>query len=162
MVDRRSFLDEIDKTIIEMLQKDAKSPPSKIAERCQISSQSTIKYRIERLEEEGIIQGYHAQINLSAHQEEFNTCLELTSKIEPGQIPKVEALLQNIPEIWAVYSVLGRKNYIILAKTANQQAFMEKIYTNLMNSNLFTEIDIKVIAKVLKTARTEKFFDQNK
>lgn len=56
-------LDEIDRHIIYELMSDARrSSPPKIAEAVDVSP-GTIRNRIERLEEQGIITGYHAHVN---------------------------------------------------------------------------------------------------
>lgn len=56
-------LDEVDKIILFELQKDArKTSSTDIAEQIGISS-STVRNRIGRLEDEGIIRGYHIDID---------------------------------------------------------------------------------------------------
>jgi DNA-binding Lrp family transcriptional regulator len=56
-------LDEVDKKILYELQKDARATSSSdIAAELDISS-STVRNRIHRLEEEGVIRGYHIDID---------------------------------------------------------------------------------------------------
>ena len=160
MVDRRKLLDDIDINILEQLQENCLISKGEIAEKCQIASESTVSYRINRLENEGIIQGYHAQINLASHQEEFDTCLLIASKIEPNYIQKMENVLRNIPEVWGVYFILGQKNFLVMAKTANQADFMKKVYTILINSHLVTEIETLVVSKIIKEDHSRILFEK--
>ncbi|WP_457557405.1 Lrp/AsnC family transcriptional regulator [Candidatus Harpocratesius sp.] len=149
MNERRSFLDDIDKILLKELQKNCQIPRSKLAEIVKVSL-STINYRIKRLEQEGIIQGYHAHINLTGVQEEFNICLLLKAKIHPNYIVEVSSLLESIQEVWAVYATLGSKNFVIFAHTPNQHTFMNKVYQELLNSHLIEDIDMLVINNILK------------
>jgi len=55
-------LDLKDKKILEVLQKDARLPVSKIAKKVQMPPDS-VKYRIRRLEKLGVIRFYHAVLN---------------------------------------------------------------------------------------------------
>ena len=55
-------MDKIDAKILEMLQKDARIPLKQIASEVYLSSPA-VSARIERLEKEGILQGYQAIVN---------------------------------------------------------------------------------------------------
>ena len=75
-------LDNIDRKIIELLQKNARMPIKEIAKEVFLSSPA-VSARIERLEESGIITGYHAIVNpllLGYHIRAF-----INLEVEPGQ-----------------------------------------------------------------------------
>lgn len=55
-------LDRIDRTILNMMQEDAKRPLKEIAEQVYLSTPA-VSSRIEKLEKEGYILGYHAEVN---------------------------------------------------------------------------------------------------
>lgn len=55
-------MDHIDEEILMMLQKNARTPLKAIAEKVYLSSPA-VAARISRLEKEGIIKGYHTDIN---------------------------------------------------------------------------------------------------
>jgi DNA-binding Lrp family transcriptional regulator len=56
-------LDEVDRGILYTLQQDARNTPiADIADTVEVSA-STVRNRIERLEDEGIIEGYYPKIN---------------------------------------------------------------------------------------------------
>ena len=54
-------MDHIDRKIIDILQKDARSPLKEIADRVFLSSPA-VSARIARLEKEGCLTGYQAQV----------------------------------------------------------------------------------------------------
>lgn len=59
---RKEQLDETDKIILDMLQTNAKTPLKEMANRVYLSTPAVLA-RIDRMEKEGYITGYHAQIN---------------------------------------------------------------------------------------------------
>ena len=62
---RHELPDEADKIILNILQKNAKTPLKEIAERVYLSIPA-VSARIEKMEKEGLITGYHAQVNSMA------------------------------------------------------------------------------------------------
>ena len=59
-------LDNIDRGILYMLQEDARNTTSEdIADKTGVSA-STIRNRLERLEDDGVIRGYHPEIDYEA------------------------------------------------------------------------------------------------
>jgi len=56
-------LDEVDRGILFVLQQDARNTTiAEIADEVEVSS-STVRNRIDRLEDEGVIEGYYPKIN---------------------------------------------------------------------------------------------------
>ena len=55
-------MDHIDRKIIDILQKDSRSPLKEIADRVFLSSPA-VSARIARLEKEGCLTGYQAQVD---------------------------------------------------------------------------------------------------
>lgn len=62
---RKEQLDETDKIILDMLQTNAKTPLKEMANRVYLSTPA-VSARIDRMEKEGYITGYYAQINPAA------------------------------------------------------------------------------------------------
>ena len=55
-------LDDTDRAILRILQEDARTPFSEVARRIDMSS-ATVHDRVGRMEEAGVIEGYHAKVN---------------------------------------------------------------------------------------------------
>lgn len=62
---KKDILDKVDQTILEILQENAKTPLKEIANQVYLSTPA-VSARIEKMEKEGIIMGYQAQINPEA------------------------------------------------------------------------------------------------
>lgn len=75
-------LDNIDKKILEILQKNARTPIKEIAKEVFLSSPA-VSSRIDRLEQAGVLLGYHAAVNplfLGYHIKAF-----INLEVEPKQ-----------------------------------------------------------------------------
>lgn len=102
-------LDDIDRTIIRILQKNGRASLKEIASQVYLSSPS-VATRIEKLEQEGIITGYHAQINpmMLNYRIKAFICLEVDPKDKPVFYPFIKAV-PNVVECNCVtgdYSML--------------------------------------------------------
>ncbi|MDE2430804.1 MAG: Lrp/AsnC family transcriptional regulator, partial [Burkholderiales bacterium] len=62
MTSAKVKLDRIDRNILEALQEDARLSSANLAERVSITP-SPCWRRVKRLEEEGVIRGYHARLD---------------------------------------------------------------------------------------------------
>ncbi|WP_396610229.1 Lrp/AsnC family transcriptional regulator [Haloferax sp. S1W] len=105
-------IDDVDRTILHALQEDARNLSSgDIAERAG-TSDSTVRKRIKRLEERGVIKGYHAAIDYQNSGFPFKMLLFCTAPI-----PKRGEMIQDVLSIDGVVSVqelvTGEKNLLI-------------------------------------------------
>ena len=93
-------LDSVDRAIIHALQADARhTSSSTIAEEVGVSA-STVRNRIGRLEEAGIVRGYHADIDYERAGYQLYTLIVCTAPI-----PDREALARAALDIEGVVSV---------------------------------------------------------
>ncbi|WP_134669179.1 Lrp/AsnC family transcriptional regulator [Halorussus marinus] len=93
-------LDDLDKYIIHMLQRDArKASTSTIAEHADVSA-STVRHRIRQLEDDGVITGYHPAVDYEAAGLQLRTLIVCSAPI-----PDREALAQRAKEVEGVVAV---------------------------------------------------------
>ena len=105
-------LDNIDRKIIEMLQKNARTPVKEIAKEVFLSSPA-VSARIEHLEKNALITGYHAQINpvfLGYHIKAF-----INLEVEPNQKKDFYPFIQSIPNVIECNCVTGDYSMLIEA-----------------------------------------------
>ncbi len=148
MVNPPKSLDKVDRGILEILQKDCRTPLEEIAKKLGISK-STAHYRVKRLEAEGIIEGCYAKINAAKLGKDFITITMIRAKYGPGYHEKVGKKLAEIPGVWAVYFVLGEIDFIVMARTKNREKFMEKL-DKIINLGEIERTNTQVVAKILK------------
>lgn len=108
-------MDDIDRKILRLLQKNARISLKAIAEKTFLSSPA-VSARIERLEKEGIISGYHAwvdPIKLGYHILAF-----INLDVLPEDKPKFYAYAEGVPNILECSYVTGE--FSMLMKVAFQ------------------------------------------
>ena len=103
-------LDSIDKKIIDILQKNARTPIKDIAKEVFLSSPA-VSARIEKLEKSGIVIGYHAQINPFLFG--YNIRAFINLEVEPFQKKDFYAFIQAIPNVIECNCVTGDYSMLI-------------------------------------------------
>lgn len=97
-------LDNIDRKIIKMLQKNARIPVKDIAKEVFLSSPA-VSARIEHLEKSGIITGYHAQVDPMLFGYHIKAFINL--EVEPSQKKVFYPFIQAIPNVIECNCVTG-------------------------------------------------------
>ncbi len=106
-------LDKIDLKIIEALQADGRLTKQKLAEAVSLSPSACIE-RLKRLEKEGFIRGYHADIAMEKLVPYSAVLVEITLKNHRGEdFRRFESAIADIPEIVECYAVGGGIDYIV-------------------------------------------------
>lgn len=116
-------MDDIDHKILKLLQANARMSLKTIAENTFLSSPA-VSARIERLEKDGIITGYHAMVDpmkLGYHILAF-----INLDVPPEEKPKFYAYAADIPNILECSCVTGE--YSMLMKVAFQSTMELDIF----------------------------------
>jgi Lrp/AsnC family leucine-responsive transcriptional regulator len=139
--DAWSNLDKVDQKIIEILNKNARTPSKDIATELRKSghdvSDRTIRKRIERLEKSGIIKGYKAVLS---DVSEINEYEALFIKFKPTK--SLESVKESIKE-----HVIEKPNYLFVANLDGEW-------------NMLVIMKIEPGAKSVTSKIIEKFSDQ--
>ncbi len=120
------ILDSIDKKILEMLVKDARTPYSKIAYQLKVS-ESTIYLRVKKLMEHGILKGFHADIDRS--KVGFKVLAFIMVKTLPGRYVEVLKKISEIPNVLEVYEITGEFSGLVKVIAKNQEELASIIDT---------------------------------
>ncbi|MEL6811305.1 MAG: Lrp/AsnC family transcriptional regulator [Bacteroidota bacterium] len=97
-------IDSLNWAILKELQENARRPLTEISKRVGISS-PTVSERIQKLEEAGVIEGYHAHLNLKAIG--YSLCVYISIKIRFGQVERFEDYIQTVPEVCECLKLTG-------------------------------------------------------
>lgn len=103
-------LDKTDIAILNLLQKNARTPIKTIAEQVFISP-PTVAARIEAMEKAGILLGYHAKISDTVLGHPVRAFINL--EITPDRKSELYALLKNSPEVIECSHVTGEYSVLI-------------------------------------------------
>lgn len=106
----KTGLDSIDEKIIELLQHNARISIKDIAANVYLSSPA-VTARMERLERNGIVTGYHASVNTEALGYRIKAFVNL--EVEPNQKQDFYPFIQEIPNVVECNCVTGEYSMLI-------------------------------------------------
>jgi Lrp/AsnC family leucine-responsive transcriptional regulator len=113
----RASLDDTDRAILRALQANARASYAEIGRAVGLSAAS-VHERVHRLEERGVILGYHAEVDPELLG---RTVLSLVSLVpsDSSNAAATEAALRGIEQIEAAYGVAGEESHVLLVRTAS-------------------------------------------
>jgi Lrp/AsnC family transcriptional regulator, regulator for asnA, asnC and gidA len=133
-------LDKLDRKLIAALQKDGRKPFSALAEEFNVPA-SSVRYRVQRLEESGVLQivGIANPLNIG-----FDRLALIGVRCEPGTGRAVCAALSEFPET----------SYVVLT-TGSFDVMVEVVCKDVGH---YAEFMFEHLQKVPGVASTETFF----
>ncbi|HZU70854.1 MAG TPA: Lrp/AsnC family transcriptional regulator [Ktedonobacteraceae bacterium] len=122
------LLDDTGWRLLEALQENARLSYSELGQRVGLSSPAVAE-RIHRMEDAGIISGYHAQVNVA------KIGFPVTAIIRMGSAPgerctRSVPYIQEIPEVLECYRVTGSDSFIlrVMASSVEQlEALIDRL-----------------------------------
>jgi Lrp/AsnC family leucine-responsive transcriptional regulator len=146
------MIDETDHQIIELLQDDARINHSALAERVQLPV-STVRDRVKRLEQRGIIKGYTAIVDAEALGKPIMAFIRVSVGVTTrGYVENKEdiaQLCQAEPDILECYGVAGEDCYILKVR-ATDPTGLEKLLEHIRCQG---QISKSVTSIVLSTVK---------
>jgi Lrp/AsnC family transcriptional regulator, leucine-responsive regulatory protein len=114
------MMDEIDRTILALLQENARISNAEIARQVDLAP-SAIFQRIRKLEQAGIISGYSARLNPKALG--YGLVGFVQVRTAPGATaPEVTRELAAIPEVFEVHRVVGEDCFFLKVRVSDPEA----------------------------------------
>lgn len=110
MKDLSQRLDEVDRKIIEVLQKDARIPFTEIGKELEVSD-ATVHFRVKKMLKAGIIKKYTIVVNESVYESRVS-CYMLI-KVKQGKIEEISRQLTGIERVNIVQEVHGSNDIFI-------------------------------------------------
>lgn len=125
MLEDHPPLDDIDVRIAATLQADCKTPLARIGEAVGLSAPSVME-RIRKLEQAGVIRGYHADIDAK------KVGLDITASVGvsihfPKGIDRFETTVEPMPQVLECHQVTGSPTLLLKVKVRNTAALEELI-----------------------------------
>ncbi len=122
-------MDEIDRKILESLQANARVKNSTLARELNMPP-TTLKERIKRLEERGVIKGYRAVIDQKMLGLDVMAFIGVTlNRHEYSHIREFEKGIKKIPSIRACYHMSGRFDYMLHVAARNLEELGDLVKT---------------------------------
>lgn len=145
---QKIHIDSLDRRILNLLMKNARSPFLEIARQCGVSG-AAIHQRVNKLTEEGVIMG--SQINVDPIKIEYHTCAFIGIQVNLMHEKTHDEVFQKIkmiPEIVECHHITGKYSLLL------------KIYTK-SNEHL-KKILVEKIQSIVEITSTETFISLEK
>lgn len=105
---------EKDQALIYALNRNARISVSDLARELNVS-RTTVKHRISRLEENGVIAGYGLRLGEAWRESSLQAYVNL--EVEPRAGGRLAAALEKIPQVEALLTVSGKFDMVLLVRT---------------------------------------------
>lgn len=105
-----NLLDAVNLRLIKELQADGRVGIAELGRRIGMSPPAVAE-RVQRLEQAGVITGYHAEIDARAVG--FPVAAIVRIRPAPGQLPKIPEIARETPEVAECYRITGEDCFLM-------------------------------------------------
>ena len=120
-------LDRTDRDILNHLQKQAKLTNAQLAQNVGLSPASTLE-RVRKLERQGIIKSYHAQLDPKKLALETCVMMQITLHcLTKNSVKDFIESMERIPEVVACHQVVGDADFLVKVITTNIAAYQHLV-----------------------------------
>ncbi|MBO8173629.1 MAG: Lrp/AsnC family transcriptional regulator [Thermococcus sp.] len=121
------MIDELDRKILSLLQKDARLSYREIAKELNVAV-GTVYNRLKRLEEEGILKGFYPKLDYEKLGYELTAIIGV--RAQGKRIIQIEREIAKDAHVLCVYDVTGEYDIIVIAKFKGREdmnRFVKKV-----------------------------------
>jgi Lrp/AsnC family leucine-responsive transcriptional regulator len=131
---------DVDRALLAALARDGRASYTELAERVGLSV-SAVHQRVRRLEQRGLITGYHAKLDAGSLGLGLTAFVAITPSdaTTPDEAP---ALLAHLTEIEACHSVAGVESYLLKVRTSSPDALEALLRTIRQTANVTTRTTV--------------------
>jgi len=145
-----SELDAIDLRILDLLQHEGRVTMTELGERIGLST-SPCSQRVKRLEQMGVITGYHAKLNPEAVGKALLVFVEITLSEKSEHIfKKVREELEHIPDVLECHLVSGSFDYLVKARLGEMSEYRHLLGSMLKRIPVAAQSNSYVVMEEIK------------
>ncbi len=115
-------IDDLDASLLRELCADARVGVLELSRRLDVA-RGTVQSRLDRLTEQGVLEGFQPRLNLDAIG--FKVKAFVTLEVKEGQIESVVEPLRLIPEVLEVHSVAAQGDLLCLIAARTNELLMD-------------------------------------
>ena len=116
-------IDDLDRAIIAELEDDARLSNAELARRVGLTPAPCLR-RVQRLESDGVIKGYHARIDPKSGGRGFEVIVAIDIAVNDGKtIEDFETAAVAVPEVTEMRRMLGQPDYYLRVQVADPEAY---------------------------------------
>lgn len=144
-------LDAIDRKILRALQRDGRLSNVELAREVSLSPSPCLR-RVKRLEEAGVITGYHAVVDPVAADRGFEIIVTADLAVKDRRtVEAFEAQVTSFPEVTELRRMFGAPDYLIWVAVKDREAYEQFLLHKLMETPSLARVESRFTMKVLKS-----------
>ncbi len=144
-------LDNTDKKLLSLLQKNAKMTTKQLAHHLNLSTTPVFE-RIKRLERTGVIERYVAIVNKDKVGKELIVFCNVSLKQHSHDvIREFESEIKNLPEVIECHHIAGMYDYSLKIITQNMDTYHDFIYNKLASINNVGNVQSLFVMREIKS-----------
>ncbi len=126
-------MDKIDRSILTILQENARIANVELAERVGLSPSACLR-RVGQLEKSGIVKGYHADLSLEKLGHSVLVLVNITLDGQSANmLSEFETAVRNVPQVLACFLLAGESDYLLRVAARDVNDF-GRIHTEYLSS----------------------------
>jgi Lrp/AsnC family leucine-responsive transcriptional regulator len=137
-------LDAIDYKLLAELQANARISFAELSRRVLLSTPAVIE-RVKRLEESGVIVGYHAHVNPAAVGRSVEAFVKVS--VAGDKLLKFAETVKKIEEVLECYRITGAESFLVLVAvrdTAHLQAVIDRMMPYVAtNTSIILDVPVR-------------------
>ena len=141
------MVSKIDTQILEILQRDVRTPISKIAKEVGLS-ENGVRYRLEKLEKEGYIKSYTILLNPKKFGKNILAIFNL--EIEPKAMRSTLPKLVKLNEFIKIYQTTGQFSIIAIGLFDNEESLTAFINNKLLLEFPMQTYTVEIVMRKVK------------
>jgi len=139
-------LSDADKKITNVLIENSRLSLRQVAKKSKVSV-ATAMHHMKRLEKEGIIKKYTAELDYEKAGYDVEVIIEV--RISKGRLFEVEKKIASNPNVFAVYDITGSFDAVILARFPTRR-LMDNFLKKLQTYEFVERTETKLILNTIK------------
>lgn len=140
------MINEIDKKILNIIQKDARVSNAEIARQVGLAPSAVLE-RVRKLEERGVIRGYSAELNPA--QMGFGLTAFIAVRTHECCY-ETDKFLAEIPEVLEVHDVAGEDSYLLKVRVKDAEDLSRLLREELKNVPNVASTKTTVVLQTIK------------
>ncbi|MEM0372470.1 MAG: Lrp/AsnC family transcriptional regulator [archaeon] len=144
------MIDELDELILKELRKDCRMSYRKIAEKLKVAT-GTVQNRIQKMEREKVINGYHADLDYSKLG--YNISAIVAMCLSRDELKEIEEKLGKNPNVFGIFEVTGEFDIFISVRFKKMEELNKFIREELKHPGITKTVTF-VVLNTKKEAHT--------
>ena len=146
-------MDSLDSAIIEVLREDGRIANVALAERVGLTPGPCLR-RVQRLEADGVIVGYQAQISPAAANQTFEVLVDVEiTDFDMKSIETFEAKMAAYPQVLELHRLFGSPDYLVRVAVADLAAYEQFLTSKVLAIPGIHRVSSRFPMKTIKSLR---------